>query len=205
MRLHSRLATAALLALSASLADAAGVTTLTFEGASGFLDTYYAGGTDSNGHSGPKLDVSFTLGIAVTDSKGGNAYGPPLDNVPSATTVLEQRGTTMTINKPSGFKGGFALAFASETSQGTVNVYSDADGGGKLLASFALTGEAQCPDAPVGSYYCNWQAAGVAFKGVAKSVTITVTDELRIFYDNLTFGAAVPVLGTDASVKALLG
>jgi hypothetical protein len=204
MNFCKNISVAALIAVSSSWACASGVS-LTFEGARGALNTFYAGGTDSQGHAGPNVGISFVSANAVVDNKGGNSYGPPLTNVPSPNTVLEhQAGSSIVINSTGGFTGGFSLYFSSSaTNNGTVNVYSGANGTGTLLATFSLAGQTQCPSTPL-SYYCNWSAVGVSFSGVAKSVTLTASDTLKMFYDNVTFGSDVPLLGSSTSASALL-
>lgn len=200
MQSKRHLLAAACLALLTTGAQA-GVVKLTFEGAVGELNNYYAGGVDSDGHTGPALGISFDHGIAVVDNTGGNSYGPPLANGPSPHTVLETRYNQLVINHATGFKKGFSLFFASaETVRGTAKVYKGPNGTGKLLASFDLAGIAQCPNET--AYYCHWQAVGASFTGTAKSVVLSNPDVLHMFYDNLTFGSATPRSGAAAPVAS---
>jgi len=192
---HRKFALAACLALSSAWASAE-VISLTFEGATGLVNGYYGGGTDSNGHAGVNLGFSFVNGIAVVDNTGGNAYGPPLINGPSSHTVLNQVQNQVVINRSSGFTSGFSLYYvSSDSTLTTVNVYSGLNGTGTLLATFSLPAAPQCTTGAY--YYCNWQTAGAAFSGTARSVTLSAVSPPRevhkIFYDNLTFGAAVPM------------
>lgn len=200
MQSFKQLGSALALTLLSGVASAQ-VTALTFEGTTGGVNTFYAGGTDQNGNVGPNVGISVTNGAAVITHNGGNSYGPPIVNEPSFKTVLWVRDPRVTFNKPAGFSSGFSLMYTSTpTNNGTVNVWSGLNGTGTLLATFPLPGQAQCN--VQFAAYCNWASVGANFAGVAQSVTLSANAPFTMWLDNVTFGSVSPL--TAASNPAAL-
>ncbi|MCP5227359.1 MAG: PEP-CTERM sorting domain-containing protein [Candidatus Accumulibacter sp.] len=167
---------------------------LDFEGAGNqaALQNFYNGGTDSQGHSGTNYGVTFggsTLALIDADAGGDGNFA----NEPSPSTIFFfLTGASAVMNYAAGFDTGFSFYYTSST-RATVTVYDDIDGGGNVLATIDLiaqnTGN-NCTGDPSGTF-CNWDAIGVAFAGIAKSVDFGGTQN-QTGYDNVTFGAATP-------------
>ncbi len=164
------LATAALLATPAL----AGVTTIDFEGVTGFA---------SIGNTYAPLGVTFG-----PDAQGlvNDALGPYFSNAPSPVGVMFLGG----INAPDAVMnvvGGFhALSFhyASDTAvSNAVQVWSGADGTGSLIASFDLLANATqgCSD----TAFCHWDRLGGPLGENALSVTFGAGTQAAAF-DNIT-------------------
>lgn len=160
-----------LLALLAALAAApavAGVTTLDFEGVTSFssIDQYYNGGTDSAGAAGPALGVAFggdALGLA------NDAFGPYFSNAPSPVGVMTPVGGDATLNSAFGFSK-LSFHYSSfDAAADAVQVWSEVDGGGTLLASFSLAANAQagCSDSPL----CHFDLLSANLAGYGRSIT----------------------------------
>ncbi len=164
------LATAALLAAPAF----AGVTTIDFEGVTGFAsigNTYAADG------------VSFG-----PDAQGlvNDALGPYFSNAPTPVGVMFVSG----VNVPDAamtVAGGFhALSFfysSADAIADAVQVWSGVNGTGSLIASYSLAANATqgCADTP----YCHWDRLGGALSDTALSVTFGAGTQVAAF-DNIS-------------------
>jgi len=167
--------------------------TLTFEGVgdqAAVLD-FYNGGTDSVGNSGTNYGVSFSrtsLGIIDEDAGGtGNIAHEPSPN----TVLFFLDSNSATLNYAAGFSTGFSFFYSSST-EATVNVWSDLDATGTLLAQITVSAQFSdgCTGDPTGDF-CNWTATGVTFDGIAKSIDFGGTAN-QTAYDNITFGSDRP-------------
>ncbi len=177
----------------------AAVVTLTFEGAGNLaaLQSFYAAGTDSQGNAGPNFGVRFgDTALAIIDedapARGGVPNTGNFGNEPSPDTVLFFLEGLALLNYADGFRDGFSFFYSSTTWSGVVSVYDSVDAGGALLGTIALSPLGEGAGDPTGSYN-RWQAAGLAFDGIARSVAFGGTGD-RIAFDNVTFGAATPTL-----------
>lgn len=180
-----------------STAASAKPVTLTLEGTVGNLKDFYAGGTNDDGITGPNLGIHFVNGNVMEDAEAGGWAGN-FQNTPSGSAAMSPWFVnTITANVPAGFRKGFSVFAASEKEPVTVTVYSGLDGSGAVLGSVVIAPRAQCPASPEieHGYFCHWTGAGVAFDGVAKSVTLTSADVSNIMYDNFSFGTAKPKAG----------
>jgi hypothetical protein len=145
-------------------------TVITFETVTSFasIANFYNGGTDSEGFSGPNLGVSFGL-----DALGlvNDVLGPYFSNAPSAVGVMTPVGPDATMNVAAGFVDSISFYYSSDAlANSAVNVWSDLNGTGQLLASFNLVANAQssgCSDSP----FCRFDQLFSTFAGVAHSVT----------------------------------
>lgn len=180
------------------------VTTLTFEGIGDYaaVNDFYNGGTDSSGHTGINYGISFsptTLGSIDADAGGsGN-----IANEPSGDTVIFfLSGAAATMNIAAGFDTGFSFFYASGAA-GFVNVYSELNATGNLLATIDLTRNIDgCVGDPNGGF-CRFTAVGVNFSGTARSVDFGGTAN-QIGFDNITIGSQVAGTPGDAPEPASL-
>ena len=177
------LSTAALALAAALPAHAAGSITLDFEGATGYVNAianYYNGGTDSLGHSGPNLGVSFTeAAVGLSNDQDFSYYS----NAPTGGTVLFALDSSATMNVAGGFSDQLTFYYASNVNVlDAVNIYSGLNGSGMLLASASLFGNASlgCND----TAYCRFDLTSVKFAGVAQSVTFGGNAGF-VAYDNI--------------------
>lgn len=188
----------------AAMPAQAAVVVLDFEGVGDLasVDEFYNGGTDSLGNSGTNYGISFSdtsLGIVDVDAGGTGNFA----NEPSADTVLFfLSGGAATMNYAAGFDTGFSF-FYSANGAGFVNVYDGLNGTGNLLATLDLASQFDvgCDGDPTGQY-CNWDAVGVTFDGVARSVDFGGSANF-IGFDDVTFGAATPGV-PEASTWAMM-
>lgn len=162
------------------------------------INDFYNGGTDSMGNSGTNYGVEFsgnTLGLINGDAGGSGNF----DNEPSADTIMFWlSGDSSVMNFSAGFDTGFSFFYTSSVAA-EVNVYSDLGATGTLLGSLNLSAQYSdsCPEGSSGTF-CNWDAIGVSFDGVAKSIDFSGTAD-QTGYDDITFGSATPGV-PDASV-----
>jgi hypothetical protein len=161
---------AAALALCTSAPAFAADTLIDFETVTSFasIANFYNGGTDSAGHGGSNLGVSFggdALGLV------NDVLGPYFSNAPSAIGVMAPVGADATMNVAAGFTNAISFFYSSSSFlPGAVSVYSGLDGTGQLLASFNLVANAQaggCSDSP----FCRFDQLSSTFVGTAHSVT----------------------------------
>lgn len=197
---------AALLALC-GLAGAASaeIVTLTFEGLGDNTDVlnYYNSGFAGDGTGpGPNFGVQFISGArSVVDSDAGGSGN--IANEPSGQTALFFFSVNSAImNVPGGFVDGFGTLFSTIAETGFIEIFSEVDGGGQLLATIELPalGTTVGGGDPTGDFN-RWNAVGAAFSGTARSVRISGTAN-TIAFDNITFGA-VPAPGVAGLALAL--
>lgn len=152
------------------------------------VNNFYNGGTDSSGRSGNNLGISFSnrsLASIDRDAGGsGNFANEPSPN----TTLFFLSGGAATLNIAAGFDTGFSF-FYSSTGSGFVNVYDGLDATGNLLTTINLGRNIDgCSGDPTGDF-CRFNAIGVNFSGIAKSIDFGGTAN-EIGFDNITFGSA---------------
>jgi hypothetical protein len=159
---------------------------LNFEGVSSFasVSSFYNGGTDGDGFSGPDLNVTFggdALGLQ------NDALGPYFSNAPTPLGVMFTAGPASAMNAADGnwFVGSISLAYSSSAAiTGGVRVWSGADGTGTLLASADLLNNAQAGGCS-STAYCNFGSLTLPFSGAAFSVTFANTNFVAAF-DNIS-------------------
>lgn len=210
--LRQRLGAAAVVAcglLACGIASAAPIL-MNFDGmahAQGgqYLDRYYDGGCGgaylggSIDCDGPDLGVEWK-GLLV----GGAQHGLWSDsaNQPGGTptvgsflaTNIPGTGAKGIMNVAAGFETGLAFYYAHPSRRhGNLRIWSGLDGTGTLLANVAIgpTTGSGC-DGYSEDYSC-WNAFGVAFSGIARSVTFLGQSNL-IRFDNFTLGAVTPAV-----------
>ena len=166
---------------------------LTFEGLKdqeSILD-FYNGGAGSQGSTGPNLGVSFGSGaLALIDADNGGTGN--FANEPSGNTIafwLASGGLVM--NVAAGFDTGFSFFYTSSTAA-TVTVYDGVNKTGNVIGTIQLNANynINCTGDPTGSF-CHWDAVGVGFAGLAKSVDFGGTAN-QTGFDNITFGSQTP-------------
>ncbi len=160
---------AAIALLAAAPAFANTTLVLDFESVTGFasIEEFYNGGTDSAGHAGPNLGVSFgSDALALVNDD----LGPYFSHAPSPIGVMTPVGDAATMNVEKGFVGAVSISYASPALVPlAVSVYSGLNGSGNLLASFTLLPTAQlgCNDSPL----CRFETQTSTFFGTAHSMT----------------------------------
>ena len=197
------LATAAVLACTAGSANAV-VVTLNFEGVNAaypsgfaFVQTFYNGGTSSDGTSGTNYGITFTpnaqaiclnsLTVRCSNtSRGGLAPGSDEGG------LFFLSGSQTFMNVAAGFTTGFSFNYSAVNQGGSVSAYDGANGTGNLLATLMLpTNGGSCPG--YGAGFCPFTAAGVAFAGTALSISFAGAAN-QIVFDDVTFGSVTPVI-----------
>lgn len=174
---------------------------LDFEGVGDLnaIGNYYNGGAGTN------YGVSFsgaTLAVVDTDAGGSGNFA----NEPSSNTIMFfADGDNAILNFAAGFDTGFSF-FYSSNGAAIVDVYSGVNKTGTKLASINLASNFSnggCVGDPTGAY-CHWDAVGVSFAGIAKSIDFGGTANF-VAFDNVTFGSATPVPGIpEPSTYALM-
>lgn len=206
MKVLKNLLAAAAVAAVVTPAFAANPIVLDFEGIGdqATIAGFYNGGTDSSGHSGVNYGVTFAgdaRGIIDSDQGGSGNFA----NEPSSKTVLFFLSDSAVLNFAAGFDTGFSF-FYSSNGAAVIDVYSGVNKTGTKLASLNLASNFSnggCKGDPTGTY-CHWDAIGVNFAGIAKSIDFGGTSNF-VAYDNVTFGSAVPVPGIpEPSTYALM-
>jgi hypothetical protein len=191
--------TAALVLAATTSAWADAPITIDFEGAVGYVNPiadFYNGGTDGAGNMGPNLGVSFTDAAVGLSNDANFTY---YSNAPTSGTVMAAFDTSATMNVASGFSGQLTFWYASSaTTLDAVNIYSDLNGTGTLLASASLFGNASlgCSD----TAFCRFDMTSVKFAGVAKSVNFGGNAQF-VAYDNIGI-TPVPELNTYVMLAA---
>jgi hypothetical protein len=185
------------------------VVTLTFEGAGNLarLNGFYGGGSDSQGHIGPDFGVVFgPTALSIIDEDVGTGNTGNFGNEPSPDTVLFFLTGPAVLNYSAGFSDGFSFFYSTTTFAAQVRVFDGLDAGGNLIGTIALRALGEGPGDPTGSF-SNWEAAGLAFAGTARSIVFDGTAD-RVAFDNVTFGSATPTVTqtvAEPSTLALLG
>jgi hypothetical protein len=170
-------------------APAAAISVLTFEG----IGNLQPVGNFYNGGGGGSLGITMspnTLAIVDLDAGGTGNFG----GEPSPSTVMFfLTGDAAIMNALGGFDTGFSFYYSSINQSGSLQVFDGLDGTGNLLASLILplTPSNGAPD-PTGAY-SPLVPIGVAFDGVARSVSFAGVQD-QIAFDDVTFGSAGPGL-----------
>jgi hypothetical protein len=181
---------------------------LTYPSGFPFVQNYYNGGTSSVGSSGTDYGVSFssnaqaiclnTIGVTCSNSSRGDLAPASAEG---ALFFLDGSGTFM--NVAAGFGTGFSFVYSAPNSAGLVSVHDGLNGSGNVLAILALptTLSGPCPGYNAG--FCPFVQIGVAFEGIAKSVSFSGVAN-QIVLDDVTFGSAGTSVPEPATF-ALLG
>jgi hypothetical protein len=192
---------AAAAALFAATPAFAADTLIDFEGVTSFasINTFYNGGTDSAGASGPALGVTFggdALGLQ------NDVLGPYFSNAPSPIGVMAPVGADATLNDAAGFITVSFSYSASADVLGGVQAWSGLNGTGTLLASFDLVNNATagCGD----SAYCHFDLATSALSGTAHSLTFGNAANAAAF-DNVTLSPVPEPSSVALMVTGLAG
>jgi len=164
--------------------------TLDFEGladAESILN-YYDGGFGSLGSGpGPDFSVTASSGSLSIIQEGGSL--PPNFGVPSGVNALTigRANQELHFNVNTGFTSAqfFYLTSRSDTK---VNIYSDFDGGGLLLASVTLS-------MITGNTFVLEQ---INFSGIGRSIGFTTGAAFNDLFDDLFLTAAIPEPNTVA-------
>lgn len=193
-----KLLSAAAMALSAALPTLAPAALVNFENNWSFgtdVNSYYAGGTASDGSSGPNLGISFVNVSGLSNDAAFTYYsGAPTPlGVGFAHTFLD--GDKAFLNVAAGSASALSFFYSTPAAVlGAIRAYSGLNGTGSLLGSFNLLANSS-------TAYDSWSLASFAFSGVARSFDLTASANL-VALDNINV-AAVPE--PSAVVLMLLG
>lgn len=177
---------------------AAGAQILNFEGIGNINDQTAAVGDFYNGGAGTNYGISFSenalrlcLNIpgrsCSNTSRGG--VGDPMSQDGGLFFLT---GAQTFMNSVAGFENGFSFFYAAPNNGGSFNVYTGLNGTGTLLGSLSLgTTPSLGGPACAGAGFCPFAAAGLAFAGVAHSVTFAGVAN-QIVFDDVTFGSSTP-------------
>ncbi len=200
-------AAAAALVLGAAGAASAAVVTLDFNGVvdpnqdnSTAVGGFYNGGTSGHGTSGTNYGVGFSSNaLAINDYNGCCEPDSPAKGI-----LFFLSGGAVTVNVAAGFDTGFSF-FYSSNSAAFIKVYDGLDASGNVLATLSLATQSNlnCPPGSSG-FYCNWDAIGVSFSGIAKSIDFGGGANF-VAYDRVTFGSADPTKIPEPTSLALVG
>jgi hypothetical protein len=179
------------IALSANAKQGLATVVLTFEGLDDYesVGDYYNGGFSGSGKTGPNFGVQFSsnaLAIIDSDAGGSGNFG----NEPSPNTILFFVTGNPIVNYAAGFGTGFSLYYSAISNPGSLDIYSDLDGTGTLLASLVLPTTPIGPGDPNGAF-SPFVPVGVLFGGIARSVVFGGVQN-QIGFDNVTFGSSTP-------------
>ena len=199
--MRKRLFFAALVAGAFASAPGRASVTMGFEGIGTYginsgigVQTFYNGGTASNGASGPNLGVSLSSNavtlclntpgtVCSTASRGGQ--GNPTS---AFTGLVFLTGTQIVLNDAAGFTTGMFFYYADHTTPGFVSIFDGLNGSGNLLATLALGVNASGCGAPYNAAYCPFGLANLPFAGTAHSVVIGGPAN-HLVLDDITLGA----------------
>ena len=193
-----------LAALGLATASQAAVIDLTFEGVNATypsgaasIGEFYNGGTTSDGTSGANYGISFSSNaLAICLNSGSVTYyntsrgglGDP-NSQTGALFFLDGSQTFM--NVAAGFDTGFSFNYTAPNLGGSVSVYDGDNGTGNLLATLVLGLTTSACDPSYSAGFCPFVSTGLAFAGLAKSVSFAGVAN-QIVFDDVTFGSATP-------------
>lgn len=157
---------------------------------------YYNGGAGSAGTTGgPNYGVSFSSNTITGCTQPNSCANTNSAGNPSGSNIIFfTSGGSSIMNVLGGFDTGFSFLYSAANNPGTVTVWSGADRTGSLLATLTLpvTGNGSAVPGCVGTNFCPYFAAGVAFAGTAMSVDFAGTNN-QIGFDDITLGASSPI------------
>ena len=196
---------------SAALALVAGVghadvIDLTFEGlaptypftsSTTFVQNFYNGGTSSAGVTGPSDGITFsanalniclnTPGVACSNTSRGGLGDPNSQH----GGLFFLSGAQTFMNVAAGFTTGFSFNHSNVNDVGSVSVFTGLSGTGTMLATLSIpTTVSACTSAYAASF-CPFSADGIAFAGLAHSVSFAGVEN-QIVFDDVTFGSSTP-------------
>jgi hypothetical protein len=138
------------------------------------VSNFYNGGSGGFGSMSPNnFGITFSSNaLAIKSYLKGGSGGFVLP--PTGTPALFfNSGTSGYLNVASGFSTGINFFYAAGA-QGTVTVWSGANGTGSVLATITLGVNSGITNGCSGfPSYCNWTAVGLTFSGTGKSVTFS--------------------------------
>ncbi|MEO8810409.1 MAG: PEP-CTERM sorting domain-containing protein [Rhodanobacter sp.] len=152
----------------------------------------YLGSTPTCG--GPNYGIEWSNNTLA----GGAPNGPWSNtaNEPSLPNVIDfTSGTSAYMNVAAGFTTGFSFYYSSPYYTGSIAVYDGLNGTGTVLANLTLPETSKNCDGFTQNYSC-WVPIGVAFSGMAQSVSFGGTfigSEGYIVFDDVTLGSDTPV------------
>jgi hypothetical protein len=200
-----RFISVACLLAAAATAQAVPIT-LNFEGiaphpnnSNVLINSFYNGGTASNGNSGTNYGVEFVGGALLlclnttsvdcsnTSKGGGGVVGSDLG-------AMFFQNSNPIMNVAAGFDTGFSFSYANPFAANVgIEIYDALGATGNLLATIgSLPGTTNGASGACSAYgspnYCPFFDSSVGFAGVAKSVRFTGTTNASV-YDDFTFGS----------------
>jgi hypothetical protein len=177
--------------------DFEGIAAHPHDNSSIFVETFYNGGTSSNGTAGPNYGVTFdapTLLVCLntlTDVCSNASRGGQGDPGSQLGAVFFLTSNAITMNVTGGFDTGFSFLYTAINSGGSVSVYDGLNGTGNLLTTLNLpiTTSGPCPG--YSAAFCPFSPIGVGVAGTAQSVGFGGVGN-QIAFDDITFGSVTP-------------
>jgi hypothetical protein len=169
----------------------AALVTLTFEGLGDFeyVRDFYNGGKGGNG-SGPGTNYGVSFPGSTATYISGGPSGAHFGGQPTPTTALSFQQFGAWMNVGSGFTQSLSFYYANPNQDTTVSIYSDINGGGKLIAELFLPRTIY--QDPNGNLFPA-QYASISFLGTAKSVDF-IKMASRGYVDDLSINiSSVPI------------
>ncbi len=165
---------------------------LDFEGlgSGAAINSFYSGGTDSQGNSGINYGISFGANaLAIRES----APAANFSGEPSAETIMFFLTGSSVLNYGPGFDTGFSFFYSTVSAAAQVRVYDGLNASGNLLGTISLAALGAGPD-PL-NVFSNWEIGSLSFAGTARSIDFGGTVN-QVGFDNITFGSVDPNLPT---------
>lgn len=145
------------------------------------INSFYAGGTGSFGHTGP-VNVGVTFSNFVARRGAGVVFQVGQTMASARGAMMAMLGSeTGTINIPAGFSNEFSASFIVPDSAGaTLRFFDQVDGGGALIKSVTL------PETAV--HWQGWRSLLVGLgNNTVRSITVTGTAN-RVGLDSIRLG-----------------
>jgi len=169
----------------------------TYPSGHAFVQGFYNGGTSSDGTTGTNFGIGFTAnaqaiclntpGSFCSNTSRGGLGNPGSDK--GALFFLSGSETFM--NVAAGFDTGFSFFYTAIGQPGSVSVFDGLSGTGALLATLNLPTTLSSCDSSFGAGFCPFLASGIAFSGIAQSVSFAGSAN-QVVFDDITFGSVTP-------------
>lgn len=162
-----------------------------------YVGGFYNGGTSSDGTTGTNYGIEFTAnaqaiclntpGVSCSNTSRGDQGNPSSQK----GGLFFLSGAETYMNVAAGFTTGFSFFYSAINQTGSISVFDGLNGAGNLLATLALGLTPSNCGSEYGAGFCPFVASGIAFDGLAKSVSFAGVAN-QIVFDDVTFGSVIP-------------